>query len=214
MQDLPSGEDCNGWGLRFKCFVMEAHATQLNLSDAELAVRIAPGGDLQMEDFMMLYQRYAGLLLAWSLNNSGRSNAEDLAQDVWTKIWEALTEGRVDGKNFRSLLFTTARNLLIDKWRRNRREPVLDDEALSGVPASNTAPDAVLIERERTAKLSSCLKKLRFANLQQAEVAKLKLKAVDVQEICEQLNVKREVIDKAWFNAKNWLRSCVGQESS
>jgi RNA polymerase sigma factor (sigma-70 family) len=185
-------------------------------SDAELVERIAACKDFQKEGFGILYGRYSGLLLGWCRNNAGKSDAEDLAQAVWTKMWEVLIKGTVNGNNFRGLLFTTARNLLRDKWRRMRLEPILNDDALNGTADGSTMPMALLVQKElhkeRTAKLTSCLKTLLIHNKRWAEVAKLKLKAVDVPEICAQLSFNRDAVDKAWHGAKHWLRSCVGQE--
>ena len=72
-------------------------------------------GDLRA--FEELYQRHAGGLLAFLERRcQGRLNADDVAQEVWLRVWRTRT-AVADG-HFRGWLFTIARNLLKDEYGR------------------------------------------------------------------------------------------------
>jgi RNA polymerase sigma-70 factor (ECF subfamily) len=67
--------------------------------------------------------------------NRSRDKAEDLFQETWVRVLER--GHQYDGKSkFESWLFTIARNLTIDHWRRNKS--VADLEELSDATGADT----------------------------------------------------------------------------
>lgn len=63
-----------------------------------------------------------------------RQDAEDLTSEVFLKIWQYITETdhRID--NLRALLYRTARNLVIDTYRKKaKRDLVQDSEVLNTI---------------------------------------------------------------------------------
>src|SRR5262245_20124763 len=81
-------------------------------SDAELARRAGRGDN---DAFRALYDRHAGSLVAF-LRARVPDEADDIHQDVWLRIMDALE--RFDGENFRAWAFRIARNILVDRWRK------------------------------------------------------------------------------------------------
>lgn len=65
---------------------------------------------------------------------SSRQDAEDLTSEVFLKIWQYITETEEEIENLRALLYRSARNLVIDFYRRNaKRDLVHDPEVLNAV---------------------------------------------------------------------------------
>lgn len=59
-----------------------------------------------------------------------RQDAEDITSEVFLKTWQYVTDGRETVRNLRALLYTTARNLVIDFYRRKSQSEVVNDEEL------------------------------------------------------------------------------------
>ncbi len=92
-------------------------------------------GDLRA--FEELYQRHAGGLLAFLERRcQGRLNANDVAQEVWLRVWR--TRITVADGHFRGWLFMIARNLLKDEY--GRKLPALlsnEFDAVEQIPHRN-----------------------------------------------------------------------------
>lgn len=75
--------------------------------------------------FLHIYDTYANDIYRFCyLKVSRREVAEDLTQEVFMRFWQALREGTVM-RSDRALLYTMARNLVID-WYRKKKESSLD----------------------------------------------------------------------------------------
>lgn len=101
-------------------------------------------------------------ILMQFLSRSGRSktDAEDICQDVYVRVCTAASEEMP--RNARALMFTIARNLLID---RVKHEQVVPIEAVENLDALNVAidepaPDRIVIAREELRRLQNALDKL------------------------------------------------------
>ena len=91
-------------------------------NDSELARRASdrslPGHG---EAFHQLYERHARDVLRFVAARADRqSDAEDLCQNIWIKVHEALIKGGFDGRNFRGWLFRVASNVVIDQARKRK----------------------------------------------------------------------------------------------
>lgn len=89
------------------------------VDDFEL-VQLAQHGD--REAFGELYQRYAHIIFRFIFSHlSDRFEAEDLTEEVFLRVWRSLTNYREQGVPFLAYLFTVARNVLVDFYRRASR---------------------------------------------------------------------------------------------
>jgi RNA polymerase sigma factor (sigma-70 family) len=181
-------------------------------TDEELVQQIAEAGPGAAEEyFQELYDRYAGLLLGFCGSHVGRDKADDVSQVVWQRVWTALLEGRYDGTNFRALLLRIAKNLIVDGWRRKKLEPEQKEQLDRFEDNAGQSPAARLLHEERMDRLRSCLERLRAAHHSRATVAEMKMAVASVSEICEQLGVDRNRVDKLWFEARKALQACVSR---
>ena len=89
------------------------------------------------EYFLQSYDTYSDAIFRFCLMKvSDRERAEDITQDVFMRFWQALREGTVL-RNDRALLYTIARNRIID-WYRKKKESSLDAMAEEGFEARGT----------------------------------------------------------------------------
>jgi RNA polymerase sigma-70 factor (ECF subfamily) len=114
--------------------------------DENRLLEAAQNGDI--EAYGQLYQRYAERVFRFLYARmEDRQDAEDLTEDTFFKVWQALPGYRRQGTPFGGYLFRVARNVLIDHYRRNKRRPRLlalsenQLHAAEGNPAKHLAQD-------------------------------------------------------------------------
>lgn len=78
---------------------------------------------------------------------SSQQDAEDLTSEVFLKVWQYITETEENIENLRALLYRSARNLVIDFYRRSAKKDIAQDvEVLANIPDENQ--QRLLIEIE------------------------------------------------------------------
>jgi RNA polymerase sigma-70 factor (ECF subfamily) len=93
------------------------------------------------------------------------SEAQDLTQEVFLRVFKSLKSYRSDEGAFVTWLTRLSRNLLIDHYRRTRQERVTDsiEEQLPVIEertAGAARPDAILAGREASEALQAALQRL------------------------------------------------------
>jgi RNA polymerase sigma-70 factor (ECF subfamily) len=153
--------------------------------------------------FEDLYRKHAGPLLAFLAGRvQPRTDLPDVAQEVWTRVWKNLET--YNGGNFRPWLFQIARNLLIDRSRRPRAEPLPADlEPPDGVGLS---PEEILFEREEQARLQHCLRKLAE---RERDLVRGRLSGLSYEELSQQLTMTTQEAYRMFHRARNRLQECV-----
>ncbi|MBJ7458350.1 MAG: RNA polymerase sigma factor [Thermoleophilaceae bacterium] len=125
-------------------------ATKLmNAQPDAVLCRLAARGNVAAYD--AIYQRYRQPVYAFVFHMLGRpdgtEDAEDIAQDVFTRAFAGIREQRVDG-SFRGWLFTIARNRTFDLIRGGRQKVVsLDSEHAEPPVAPQAAEPAEQAEQ-------------------------------------------------------------------
>jgi len=94
---------------------------------------LSPSGEYELiqkaqqgdtEAFGQLYEQYAPAVFRYLYAHlDNRLDAEDLTEDVFLRVWQALAEYRQQGAPFGGFVFRVARNALYDHYRRTRRRP-------------------------------------------------------------------------------------------
>jgi RNA polymerase sigma-70 factor, ECF subfamily len=102
------------------------------LSDEVLAARVAQGDQTAFE---ALYDRYASIVLGMALRITGeRAIAEDILQETFWRMWQSAGTYQPQRGTFTSWLFTIARNLAIDAYRRHSVRPTAVTDAIDADP--------------------------------------------------------------------------------
>ncbi len=132
-------------------------------SDKTLVERCLAGDDLAWDELVRLHtKRVYGL--CYRFTNSA-TEAQDLTQEVFLRIFKSIKSFRADEGNFSTWLARLTRNLLIDHYRRTRQDrstdsienqlPVLEEKL-----TATARPDGLVAGREARERLQSALQKL------------------------------------------------------
>jgi RNA polymerase sigma-70 factor (ECF subfamily) len=130
--------------------------------DRTLVERCLRGDSAAWEDLVRQHSRRVyGLCYRFT----GRdSEAQDLTQDVFLRVFRSLSTFRSNEGSFSTWLARLTRNLLIDHYRRTRNERITDsiEEQLPRVEGSKTVArsDAAVAGREASELLQGALAKL------------------------------------------------------
>ena len=112
-----------------------------DIADADLVLRTRAG---DRRAFAELWRRHyrSGLTVASSITSS--FDADDLVQEAYSRIYQAIAKGGGPTGSFRAYLFTSIRNTAAG-WGRARRETAIDElEALPDPDADAHATDEAL----------------------------------------------------------------------
>jgi RNA polymerase sigma-70 factor (ECF subfamily) len=103
------------------------------------------------DEFLELYDAYADAVFRLCYGKtSSREEAKDLAQEAFTRVFERISTGGEPILNLRAFLFTVARNLIKDHYK--RKKPVLARDLPEGaLEAIGVEPDAARLSDARIA---------------------------------------------------------------
>jgi RNA polymerase sigma-70 factor, ECF subfamily len=125
---------------------------------AELLQRIADGGDV--EAFRTLFRDYAPRVKSYMLRQGADpTTAEELAQETLLTVWRKACLYSGDKGSATTWIFTIARNLRIDKLRRESMWVALPN-SYDEEPATDPLPDDVVAEAERKVRVRQALSTL------------------------------------------------------
>jgi RNA polymerase sigma-70 factor (ECF subfamily) len=100
------------------------------------------------ETMRSLYRTYGGELYGFALNSLGdRGLAEEVVQDVFTRVWRHADSFDPERASFRTWIYGIARNAIIDLERRRSVRPRLaprEDERDEPVAKDNSIESALL----------------------------------------------------------------------
>ena len=120
------------------------------------------------------------------------SDLADLKQEVYLKIYEAAKTGRPDP--VKPYLITVARNVVIDKVRRDQVVPI---EAVADLEALNVAAD--MPNPERQAQASAAMRRLQSANKRlppryREAIVLAQIEGLSGPEIAQRMGVTRSAV--------------------
>jgi RNA polymerase sigma-70 factor (ECF subfamily) len=126
------------------------------LRDAEWVARARAG---EVDAFGALYQRYFDPIYRYLRSRvASEQDAEDLAETVFLRAFQALPRYRERGWPFSAFLYQVARNLLADSYRRPQMEVPLEE--LEAGLRSPRPVEQMDEQRERVERLSLGLTRL------------------------------------------------------
>ena len=125
---------------------------------------------------------------------SNRQEAEDLSQDVFMRVYRTLGSYRATSGQFTTWLTSVTRNLLIDHYRRTRKDRLtssLDDEntnmQVEQKESNARRPDDLALASELSSQVQGALQKLS-PELREAVIQR-DLQGLDYAEIQQVLSV-------------------------
>ena len=137
------------------------------------------------------------------------TDAEDIAQQVFIRIWNSASRYEPNAK-FTTWLFTITRNLVFNEARRRRRHPVLplerdtDDRAFQAEDIRAKAPSTVMMDSEMQEAIQAAIDGLPEA--QRMAVVLRRYQDVSYEEIATILNLSVPAVKSVLFRARTELR--------
>ncbi len=152
--------------------------------DAQLVQQCLQGDGSAWEELVRRHTRRI-FNICYRFTGNG-AEAEDLSQDVFLRVYRTLGSYRSAHGGFATWLTSVTRNLLIDHYRRSKRDRLTDslDDAMPGVENKESAgrrPDEQLLLGELSSQVQAALTKLSpdlreaviLRDLQQLEYAEI-----------------------------------------
>ena len=180
-------------------------------SDVQLMLDVKAGDD---SSFDFLLQKYRSPLVNFLYRMvRDRATAEDLAQDVFLRVYRARKE-YIPGAKLTTWLFRIATNLALNSLRDNRHEKMAvsldapagneEDSAPRDLPAREMRIDQRLLERDRVAFIQRAIASL--PEKQRAAVLLHKYEEMDYTEIAKILDCTEAALKSLLFRAYENLR--------
>lgn len=189
----------------------EKAAAEEPADDFALMRRIGGGDRAAFAELVGRYQNMVVGTVAKMLGNS--SDAEDLAQQVFLRIWKNAARYKPEAK-FTTYLFTIVRNLVFNETRRlsRKREVSLDErEEITGAGSLSAeaakSPEEEILRDELQAAVDAAIAGLPEA--QRMAVVLRRYENVPYEEIAVVLGLSVSAVKSLLFRARTTLREAL-----
>jgi len=158
--------------------------------DSSLVERCLRGDEAAWEEMVRLHtRRVYGLCYRFTASGS---EAQDLTQEVFLRVYRSLKSFRSTEGSLATWLTRVTRNLLIDHYRRTRRDRMTDSiedqlPVLEESLAASARPDGMVAGREASEILQTALQKLS-PELRESVILR-DLEGMEYREISEVLRI-------------------------
>jgi RNA polymerase sigma-70 factor (ECF subfamily) len=177
-------------------------------SDSELVERLQKG---DVEAFDLTYEKYSGKLYSFGLKYlRSTSEAEELVQSVYLKLWENYRNLRNE-TSFKSYLFTIAYNEICHIFRkRSSRQKFLDDTVYLNSHSSSETEDDI----DYNSAMEQVLHIVdKLPERQKAIFLKSRQEGKTTKEIAEESGLSQGTVDNYISDALKFIRSHLRNES-
>jgi RNA polymerase sigma-70 factor, ECF subfamily len=178
--------------------------------DPALMAEVARGNTTAFE---RLIERHQALVLGTVGRMLGQnSDVEDVAQQVFIRVWKSAPRYRPTAK-FTTWLLTITRNLVFNEARRRKRHPgdLLDvhegEEAIALADSAGRAPDEQLLESELQRSIESAI--LELPEKQRMAIVLRRYEEKSYEEIGEVLGLSVAAVKSLLFRARTELRAAL-----
>lgn len=188
-----------------------AHADESDL-DFALMERIGAGDHTAFRQLVERHQLAVIGTVTKMLGNA--SDSEDIAQQVFLRIWRNAKRYRPDAK-FTTYLFTITRNLVFNETRRRaRKREISSDEREESSSQQieerpELRPDAELLQAELQSAVDAAIAAL--PETQRLAVVLRRYEQLSYEEIAETLNLSVSAVKSLLFRARTTLRDTLSK---
>ncbi|MEP6961108.1 MAG: sigma-70 family RNA polymerase sigma factor [Acidobacteriota bacterium] len=184
-------------------------------ADQQLVEGCLSGEEHAWEDLVKVHTRrvYA---ICYRFTGSD-SQAQDLTQEVFLRVFKSLKSYRVGESSFAVWLSRLARNLLIDHYRRSKLDRVTDSiegqlPMLEEKTTSSNRTDGIVAGREASELLQAGLQKLS-PELREAVILR-DLEEMEYREIAQVLNVPEGTVKSRLNRGRAELARVIRKQSA
>jgi RNA polymerase sigma-70 factor (ECF subfamily) len=184
--------------------------TEEDTEDVRLMGLVGAGDASAFEQLVERHQRLVVGTVSRMLGNN--SDAEDIAQQVFVRVWKS-AKRYVPRAKFTTWLLKITRNLVFNELRRRSRHPQVplqteaEEEERPIRDEHAVAPDASLLEQELQKAIDSAIADLPEA--QRLAVILRRYKELSYEEIAETLDQSVSAVKSLLFRARTELRTSL-----
>jgi len=188
----------------------EAERRALNDRDVGLMLRVKEGDNEAFELLVELHQSAVIGTVAKMLG--GASEAEDIAQQVFIRIWKSAKRYQPQAK-FTTWMFTITRNLVFNETRRRRRKPTVsveerEEESHQQVEdVHSTTPDQDVLHSELERAVDDAIQAL--PDKQRLAVVLRRYEEMPYEEIGRVLSMSVPAVKSLLFRARTQLKESL-----
>lgn len=196
---------------------MDEELAHSNDHHVALMLRVKEGDTRAFEELVTIHQHAVIGTVAKMLGHP--DDAEDIAQQVFIRIWKSAKRYEPQAK-FTTWLFTITRNLVFNEMRRRQRKPAVsmnerEDDFHIGTPDdSSKNPDQSILQRELEDAIDRAIQEL--PEKQRMAVVLRRYEDMPYEEIGEILILSLPAVKSLLFRArtqlKDSLQSYLGQD--
>ena len=176
--------------------------------DVRLMNLVGRGDTNAFEELIERHQALVAGTVARMLGSN--SDVEDIAQQVFIRVWKSASRYKPRAK-FTTWLLKITRNLVFNELRRTKRRALvpLDSAAGANEPAlkdeSNPAPDASLLEAELQKAIEEAI--MHLPETQRMALVLRRYEQLSYEQIAEVLDLSVPAVKSVLFRARTELRS-------
>jgi RNA polymerase sigma-70 factor (ECF subfamily) len=188
----------------------EAEKRALNDRDVGLMLRVKEGDNEAFELLVELHQSAVIGTVAKMLG--GASEAEDIAQQVFIRIWKSAKRYQPQAK-FTTWMFTITRNLVFNETRRRKRKPTVsveerEEESHQQVEdVHSTTPDQDVLHSELERAVDDAIQAL--PEKQRLAVVLRRYEEMPYDEIGRVLSMSVPAVKSLLFRARTQLKESL-----
>jgi len=183
---------------------MEKDNSYSELEDKNLMLLVAEG---DREAFTCLYHRYFYYLFTLAMRYiKDESEAEDVLQQVFFKLWEMRDSGMIKD-NVRGYLFAMTRNRIMN-YVRDKNRLLQRNYRLSQGVIEEEHDIWVMADKEQL--ISEMKKAIESLPPQQKRVANLRCEGLSNQEIASRLHLSLNTVNSHYAKSLKALRTALG----
>src|SRR5213080_3353933 len=172
-------------------------------------MRLVARGDTSA--FEKVIERHQALVAGTAARMLGsNSDVEDIAQQVFIRVWKSASRYRPRAK-FTTWLLKITRNLVFNELRRTKRRAHVPLEAETGTEESalkdesNPAPDASLLEDELQRAIEEAI--MQLPESQRMALVLRRYEQLSYEQIADVLDLSVPAVKSVLFRARTELRS-------
>lgn len=175
--------------------------------DSRLMVAVAQG---DKDAFTEIVTRHLNAVIHFALRYVGRrSDAEDVAQEAFIRMWKNAANWEPKGFSLRSWLYRITYNLCIDELRRRKPVTAVNDEDL---PASGDQPDDGLYRDQQQQKVAIALNDL--PERQRTAITLCVYQAMSNRDAAGVMEISIEALESLLSRARRALRNKMTETES
>ena len=181
-----------------------------NSEEAALVRRVQARDELAFREVVERYQAKVFSIIYGILRN--HNDAEDIAQQVFVRVWKNLKRYEPRAK-FTTWLLKITRNLVFNELRRRSRHPAVplqsenDEEERPLKDENAVSPDATLLEHELQQAVDAAIGQL--PETQRMAVILRRYEELSYEEIAEALDQSVSAVKSLLFRARTELRESL-----